>query len=139
LLFDDCIFYAVTSWVIHQILADAVVMMHFGFVVFVVFGGIFVIFQPKAMWLHIPCVVWGAIIELTGYICPLTPLENYLRMHAGQSPYTGDFVIHYLEPVIYPNGLTRELQIIMGFFVIFINAVMYGWLFLKISRNDKPQ
>jgi hypothetical protein len=74
------------------------------------------------------------VIELAGFICPLTPLENYLRVQARQTPYSGDFVIHYIEPVIYPAGLTRELQIVLGLMVVMVNAFVYGFLFLRKKR-----
>ncbi|MGO9146498.1 MAG: DUF2784 domain-containing protein [Desulfomonilia bacterium] len=123
-----------TSIFTYRVLADAVVYLHFAFILFVILGGIFVIFRPKILWLHIPCVIWGMVIELAGFICPLTPLENYLRVQARQTPYSGDFVIHYIEPVIYPEGLTRELQIVLGLVVVIVNAFVYAWLFLRKKR-----
>ena len=123
-----------TSIFTYRVLADAVVYLHFAFILFVILGGIFVIFRPKILWLHIPCVIWGMVIELAGFICPLTPLENYLRVQARQTPYSGDFVIHYIEPVIYPEGLTRELQIVFGLMVVMVNAFVYAWLFLRKKR-----
>jgi len=124
----------VKSVFIFWVLADAVVYVHLAFILFVVLGGILVIFRPKVLWLHIPCVIWGMVIELAGFICPLTPLENYLRVQARQTPYSGDFVIHYIEPVIYPAGLTRELQIVLGLMVVMVNAFVYGFLFLRKKR-----
>ncbi|HVN72632.1 MAG TPA: DUF2784 domain-containing protein [Desulfomonilia bacterium] len=123
-----------TNGLIWQILADGVVLLHLGFIIFVIFGGIFIVFQSKVLWFHIPCVIWGILVELIGFICPLTPLENYMRIHAGRSPYSGDFVIHYIEPVIYPEGLTRELQIVMGLLVILFNFFIYGWLILRKNK-----
>lgn len=120
---------------INQVLADGVVILHLAFILFVMFGGLLVIFWPKVVWLHIPCVIWGILIELTGYICPLTPLENFLRTKGGQTPYSSDFVIHYLEPIIYPEGLTRELQLIFGVLVILVNVMVYGKLFLMRKRR----
>jgi len=117
------------------VLADGVVILHLAFILFVMFGGLLVIFWPKVVWLHIPCVIWGILIELTGYICPLTPLENFLRTKGGQTPYSSDFVIHYLEPIIYPEGLTRELQLIFGVLVILVNVMVYGKLFLMRKRR----
>ena len=112
-----------------QGLADGVVILHLCFILFVIFGGIIAVFRPKVLLIQIPCVMWGIFIELTGFICPLTPLENYLRQQAGQMPYSGDFIMHYIEPVIYPEGLTREFQILMGFLAFVINALVYIWLF----------
>ncbi len=119
---------------IFWVLADAVVYLHLAFILFVILGGILVTFRPKVLWLHIPCVIWGMVIELAGFICPLTPLENYLRVQARQTPYSGDFVIHYIEPIIYPEGLTRELQIVLGLMVVMVNAFVYGSLFLRKKR-----
>jgi hypothetical protein len=130
-LFDRLILTCMTNGFIWQILADGVVFLHLAFILFVILGGILVVYRPKALWLHVPCVVWGVMVELSGFICPLTPIENYLRIHAGQTPYIGDFVIHYIEPAIYPEGLTRELQIMMGFVVILSNVLLYGWLFFR--------
>jgi len=124
----------VKSVFIFWVLGDAVVYVHLAFILFVVFGGILVILRPKVFWLHIPCVIWGMVIELAGFICPLTPLENYLRVQARQTPYSGDFVIHYIEPVIYPAGLTREVQIVLGLMVVMVNAFVYAWLFLRKKR-----
>jgi hypothetical protein len=121
-----------------QLLADFIVVIHAAFILFVLFGGISVIFWPKAVWVHLPSVIWGIVIELTGWICPLTPLENSLRAGAGKAPYAGDFVIHYLEPVIYPEGLTRNLQFVFGALVFLLNAVLYGYFFLIRDRR-KPQ
>ena len=124
-----------TGTFIYQVLADGVVILHLFFIVFVILGGMLVLVQPKIIWLHIPCVIWGILIELTGGICPLTPLELYLRSRAGESTYTGDFVFHYIEPIIYPEGLTRELQILFSALVIMVNVVVYGWLFLLHKKK----
>lgn len=120
---------------IYQILADGVVVLHLAFILFVVLGGILVVFLPKVVWFHIPCVIWGVVIELTGGICPLTPFEIYLRTKAGQSVYQGDFVVHYIEPIIYPANLTRELQIMFSLGVILINAAVYSYLLLSRRRK----
>lgn len=120
---------------IYQIFADGVVVLHLAFILFVVLGGMLVVFMPKVIWLHIPCVIWGVVIELTGGICPLTPFENYLRTKAGQPVYPGDFVVHYIEPIIYPANLTRELQVIFSLGVILINLVVYSCLLLTRRRK----
>jgi hypothetical protein len=119
-----------------QVLADGVVMLHLCFILFIIFGGIIAIFWPKVLWMQIPCVMWGVFIELTGFICPLTPLENYLRQQVGRMSYRGDFIMHYLEPVIYPGGLTREFQILMGILAVVVNALVYTWiLHLRRVKN----
>jgi hypothetical protein len=125
----------VTGAYINQVLADGVVILHLAFILFVMLGGILVVFWPKVVWLHIPCIIWGILIELTGYICPLTPLENFLRTKGRLPPYSGDFVIHYVEPIIYPEGLTRGLQLIFGVLVILVNVMVYGMLFMMRKRR----
>ena len=108
-----------------HVLADLVLLTHFAFLTFVVLGGLLVLRWPPAAWAHLPAVVWGALIEFTGWICPLTPLENELRQRAGEAPYAGGFIAHYVTHVIYPDGLTRGIQIVLGVLVVALNAVIY--------------
>lgn len=109
-------------------LADLVVVLHFAFIVFVIFGAVLVYFKRKVIWLHVPCALWGAWIEFTGGICPLTPLENWLRYRAHETGYSESFVAHYLLPIIYPSGLTSEVQIALGLIVVCVNVGMYAWM-----------
>jgi len=113
---------------LERILADFLVILHMAFICFVILGGVLVIRWKRVSFLHIPAVVWGALIEFQGWICPLTPMEQHLRHLAGQSGYRDGFIEHYLVPLIYPNGLTRTLQISIGVFVILVNLAIYGWL-----------
>ena len=106
--------------------ADALVLLHAAFVLFVVAGGALVWRWPRVAWLHVPAAVWGAAVELFGWICPLTPLENDLRARAGAEGYGGGFVEHYLLPLLYPDGLTRTSQIVLGGSVIVLNIVVYA-------------
>lgn len=106
-------------------LADAVLVTHFAFVLFVVFGGLLALEWPKVMWAHVPAAAWGVAIELFGWICPLTPLENELRARAGQAGYHGDFVARYVMPVLYPEGLTREAQYVLGTAALLFNVAIY--------------
>jgi len=115
----------------YRLMADIVVVIHFAFTIFVLLGGILTIWWRKVIWLHIPAAVWGALIEFAGWICPLTPLENRLRAKGGEAGYPGGFVEEYVLPVIYPAGLTRETQIILGIFVITVNLVIYWKVFIK--------
>jgi len=115
----------------YRLMADIVVVTHFAFTIFVLLGGILAIWWRKVIWLHIPAAVWGALIEFAGWICPLTPLENRLRVKGGEAGYPGGFVEEYVLPVIYPAGLTREIQIILGIFVITVNLVIYWKVFHK--------
>ena len=112
----------------NQVLADLVVLIHLAFILFVIFGGLMVLQWPRMAWLHLPCAAWGALIEFAGWICPLTPLEQKLRVAAGQDGYTGGFVEHYIVPIVYPADLTRSDQIWLGLVVIAINALAYSLL-----------
>jgi len=119
----------------YSLLADLVLAVHLGFVVFVVLGGLLTLRWPRAAWVHVPAALWGAWIELAGGICPLTPLENELRRRAGEGGYTGGFVEHYLVPIVYPAGLTRTTQLLLGVLVILVNAAVYG-VVLRRWRAD---
>ncbi len=118
-------------------LADGVVLFHFAFVVFAVLGGFLVVRWRRLAWLHVPCAVWGFLIEAEGWICPLTYLENDLRRRAGQQGYPGGFIEHYLIPVLYPVGLTRDLQLVFASLVVAANAVAYGWVLLRWRRERR--
>lgn len=115
-------------------LADLVVLAHALFVVFVVLGGLLVLRWPRVAWLHLPTAVWGVLIEFAGWICPLTPLENALRTRGGGTAYTGGFIEHYLLPVLYPPGLTKTLQWVLGSFALVVNAVLYALVIAKQRR-----
>lgn len=120
-------------------LADAVLVLHLAFILFVVLGGFLLRRFPRLVWLHLPAVIWGAAIEFAGWICPLTPVENHLRRLAGQAGYEGGFIAHYLLPVIYPDGLTRETQWVLGAGVVAINLVAYAWWYRGSKRNAAPR
>lgn len=119
----------------YSLLADIVLVLHLTFILFVVLGGLLVLRFPLVAIAHIPAALWGIFIELTGGICPLTPLENRLRHMAGETGYTGDFIEHYLMPVIYPHGLTREIQFVLAGVVIGINLAVYSWLIYRRKRD----
>jgi len=114
--------------VLARFAADAVLLLHLGFIVFVMLGGFLVFRWPRLALLHVPAVIWGALVELTGKICPLTFVENQLRIAAGTSGYTGSFVEHYLLGVIYPAGLSRPAQYALALLVIAVNAAIYARL-----------
>jgi hypothetical protein len=116
-------------------LADVVVGLHFGFVLFVLLGGLLVLRWPRVAWFHLPAAVWGALIEFAGWVCPLTPLENRLRRASGTAEYAGGFVEHYLLPVLYPAGLTRGVQYLLGACVVVLNAGVYWWLSRRFRRS----
>ena len=115
--------------------ADAIVALHFAFVVFVVLGGLLVLRWARVAWLHVPAVIWGAVVEFTGWICPLTPLENRLRRAAGETGYQGDFIAHYILPMLYPDGLTRTDQLVLGGAALGINIVIYGFAIVRHRRR----
>lgn len=112
----------------YGLLADAVLLAHAAFVAFVVLGGLPVLRWPRLAWIHLPVVAWGAGIEFAGGICPLTPLENQLRALAHQQGYAGGFVEHYVFGLLYPEGLTREIQVVLGLAVLALNGAIYAWL-----------
>ena len=117
------------------ILADALVIVHLLFVAFVVAGGFLLVRWPKLVWLHLPAAAWGAFIEFTGGICPLTPLENHLRVLGGGSAYGGDFVGRYLLPILYPEYLTLSLQQLLGGVVVGVNLVAYALAYRALRRK----
>lgn len=109
-------------------------MVHGAFVLFVVFGGFLVLWKTRLAWVHIPAALWGAYVEFAGKICPLTPLENHFRRLAGQRGYAEGFIEHYLIPLMYPEGLTRDIQLMLGLVVLAINLIAYG---LVVRRTTK--
>jgi hypothetical protein len=119
---------------IYRALADLVLVVHLTFVLFVVLGGLLVLRWPRAAWLHVPAAIWGVLIEYTGWICPLTPLENSFRAHGGEAGYSGGFIEHYIQPLLYPAGLTRGTQIVLGSFVLLLNLSAYGILLTRAKR-----
>jgi hypothetical protein len=116
-------------------LADALVVLHALFVVFAVAGGLLVVWKPIVALAHLPAALWAAWVELSGSICPLTPLENAWRREAGESGYTGGFVEHYVVPVLYPEGLNSKLQLILGLAVVAINALLYTLAWQRARRR----
>ena len=119
----------------HEWLADLVVTIHALFVVFVVVGGFLAIWKPWIAFVHVPAALWGAFIEFYGGICPLTPMENHYRRLAGEGGYSGGFIEHYITPILYPEGLTREMQFVFGGSVVVINVIAYGILLWRIARR----
>ena len=119
---------------LYRILADLVVGVHALFVAFVVIGGLLALRWPWVAALHLPAAAWGALIEFQGWICPLTPLEKSLRAAANQGGYQGGFIEHYLLPVLYPAGLTRGVQLVLGSLVIAVNVLVYGIWIVRLRR-----
>jgi hypothetical protein len=120
---------------LYSYLANLVILVHFGFILLVIFGGILVYYRKKLIWLHLPALVWGICIEFFGWVCPLTPLENKFRYISIQAGYEGGFIEHYFMPIIYPEGLTRNIQIMFGAFVLVLNLIVYSVLFTRWKKN----
>jgi hypothetical protein len=121
-----------------RLLADGVVVLHLGFVLFVVLGGLLVVRRPHVAWVHLPAAAWGAWIEIAGWVCPLTPLENWLRRRGGAAGYSTGFVEQYVVPVLYPAALTREMQWTLGAVVLAVNAVVYAIVLRRHSPARGP-
>jgi hypothetical protein len=120
-----------------RLLADVTVVLHLLFVVFVIGGGLLVIRWPKVAWAHLPAAAWGACIEFAGWICPLTPLENWLRVQGGSAAYTSSFVERYMLPLLYPASLSRDMQWTLGLLVILFNVIVYAVVVLSRRRPVK--
>ena len=112
-------------------LADAVVAVHFLFVLFVLFGGLLVLRWRWVRWLHLPAAAWGALIEFAGWTCPLTPLEKWLRRQGSGAGYEGGFIEHYILPILYPRALTRNTQLVLGLVVVLLNVFIYWRVFRR--------
>jgi len=119
---------------LYRIFADLVIVIHLAFVLFAVFGGLLVLRWKRWACLHVPAVLWAALIEFAGWVCPLTPLENWFRERGGAIVYRSGFVEHYILPLLYPAVLTRRLQILLGLFVLGINLGIYGWVLYRVLK-----
>jgi hypothetical protein len=120
------------------ILADGLVVVHLLFVAFVMAGGFLLVRWPKLVWFHLPAAAWGALIEFTGGVCPLTPLENHLRGLGGGGVYSGGFVERYLLPILYPENLTLPVQQLLGGVVVAVNLVAYGLACRAARKRSRP-
>jgi len=121
---------------VYKLLADFVLLLHLAFIIFVIFGGLLALKNVKWAWIHVPAAVWGGLVEFAGWICPLTPLENWLSLRAGAGTYQERFIAHYLLPLIYPTGLTRNVQIILGAGVVLISVIVYSLVLHKNARGS---
>ena len=122
---------------LYRLAAEGVLLLHLAFIVFVVLGAAIAARWRWLPFIHVPAATWGFFVELTGRVCPLTYAENYLRIKAGQSGYSESFIEHYLLAIIYPDGLTREVQLVLAAAVVLINVAIYGWIFYtrRFSRK----
>ncbi|MCY1423804.1 hypothetical protein D9M71_395300 [compost metagenome] len=119
---------------LYHLAASATLLLHLAFILFVMLGAFLLLRWPRLAWLHLPAAAWGAYIEFSHGICPLTPLENQLRRRAGAEGYAGGFIEHYLLPLIYPGNLTDGMQLAFGLIVVLFNGALYGWLLLRRRR-----
>jgi hypothetical protein len=126
------------STVPYALLADLLLLAHGAFVLFVIAGGLLVLRWPRVAWVHLPAAIWGAGIEFTGRICPLTPLEKAWRQAAGGTAYQGGFIEHYVTAALYPAGLTRSVQLALGAIVLAVNAWVYWTLWRRRPLARPP-
>ena len=122
---------------VSKLLADGVLLLHFLFIAFALLGALLALRWRWIPWLHLPCVAWGAFVELTGRICPLTPLENALRAAGGEAGYAGGFIEHYLLAAIYPAGLTRETQFVLAGILLGLNVAIYALVWWRVRRSRR--
>ena len=123
--------------VLYRVFADLVLVVHVAFVAFAILGALLAFRCRWLPWLHVPAVAWGAFVEFSGRVCPLTPLENALRLEAGSAGYSGDFIEHYLFPLLYSTTLTRNDQVVLGVCLLLMNLVVYGFV-LRRFRRGRP-
>jgi hypothetical protein len=121
---------------VYHALANLVLIAHLAFVLFVVLGGFLVLKWRSLAWIHVPACLWGALVELAGWVCPLTPLENWLREKGSGLVYRTDFIEHYILPLLYPATLTRSLQIFLGLLVLSVNLGLYGWILWRTAPKQ---
>ena len=122
---------------LYSLTADLVVILHLVFILFALLGAVLVLKWRRLIWVHLPAVIWGSLVELAGWYCPLTPLEQSLRQAAGGVGYSGGFIEHYLVPLVYPAALTREMQILFGCIVIGLNVFAYVLVFRQSVRKSE--
>ena len=121
----------------YELAADIILIIHFLFILFVIFGALLFFVSKKIVFIHIPAIIWGSYIELTHSICPLTYLENWLLQKANLTTYSECFIQYYLVPIVYPTNLTKDIQIYLVISIIVINIVIYAFIFGKMKKNSK--
>lgn len=123
----------------YSIAAHVVMLIHFAFVCFVVAGALLILKWPRLIYIHLPAMVWAVLLEFRSWICPLTPLEQVLRKAAGEQGYSTGFLEHYLLPILYPEGLTWDIQILLGSLLLAVNLIIYFFLGLRHLRKRQKQ
>ena len=117
-----------------KLLADLTLILHLVFILFALFGGLLVLCRRWMLWIHLPVLLWASLVNLAGWTCPLTPIENALRSLAGQAGYSGGFVEHYIMPLVYPAIMSRDIEIISGFLVLVWNGLVYAFVIFRRRR-----
>lgn len=121
---------------LYGFLADAVLTLHFAFVTFALLGGLLALRYPQIMWLHLPALLWGLVVEWADWICPLTPLENEFRIRSGKAGFEGDFLEYWISMILYPQNLTLELRYVLGLVLAVLNVAVYAYILLaRRARN----
>jgi hypothetical protein len=123
--------------VLPKLLADIIILLHLAFIIFVVFGALLVLYRRWVAWLHIPMVLWSSVVNITPWLCPLTPLENLFRRQAGETGYAGGFIAHYIAPLIYPEGMSYDMGMMVGGFVFIWNMMIYGLVIYRIRYSKR--
>jgi hypothetical protein len=122
---------------IYRALADFVLLLHMGFVLFAALGGVLAFKWRRVAWFHIPAALWAALIEFVGWECPLTPLENWLRRKGGEAGYQTGFIERYILPLIYPAPFSRTLHVVLGLLVLGVNLAIYGWIWRRSASAGR--
>lgn len=117
--------------------AELVLLAHFAFVLFAVFGGLLALVNRRWLWVHAPAVIWASVVNLASWTCPLTPIEQDFRRAAGQAGYTGGFIEHYIGPIVYPAGMPRNLELVAAVSVVVWNLIVYGWVVFAMRRKKQ--
>ncbi len=122
---------------VSHILAATVLSLHFAFVVFAIFGGFAILCRRWVAWFHLPAVLWSSVVNLEGFVCPLTPLENYFRAAAGEAGYPDGFIEHYIGALVYPAGMTRTVALTAGISVLVWNVAVYALVFVRLKGHRR--
>ena len=122
----------------YELAANLTLIIHFVFIIFVVFGALLYFVLTKIIFVHVPALIWGIYMELTHSICPLTYLENFLLQKANLSTYSEGFIQHYLVPIVYPNNLTEDFQTFLAVVLMIVNLIIYGLIISKSKKTNIP-